>query len=664
MKLESFVSRQREVFKEIDPQQDWESNSWNVNSWLRTRGTKNLALPFNMLGSQEPLPQRYADFAKGIIVAIYQKKRPSHAALNAYLIETRRLFKQLSSRDLTDPTDLVNGHFNDSIEELRSSGYKNLYDAASNLAVIAALVDQHEISRVPLDFVIPVATPTPRMRHDPKVERTGLSSKLPSKEAMEAFAFCTNNPINDREEILLRIIDLHISMGTRINETLHIPEDCWIEQSLLGADGKPVIDPISGTNCKEYGIRYYPEKKFEHNVHWLADSDVPLARRAIERLRTLTQKARDVARWQYENPGRLWDINPEKWIRRSLINKFIETAQPYDVNRIMKRLNIPQEDYSFGDPSFRAGDIEQAFLTQRSEQVVLSKNGKAILHVHECLCIGFEGYFRFKERVNSVNWLLPALVNFEELSGALGNTTAESIFDRRNLTEADGSRISLRSHQSRHWRNTLYKLGGMTEIQQALAMGRKDIKQNPYYQHVALDTELANHSAFVEFTSYQEKVMYLKSGIESGKIQGALADTFHSLKLNSPVSAQDFLDTHAGGVHVTLWGVCTNDFSREPCQKHLQCFDSCGHLHRTDNQWEDKNLRNLLKLNKEILQKMKLECDGDAGSDKWIAEQERKISGIEKAISLGSKVNRIPVKVFPDSPGLTQSKKLQRGSSV
>jgi hypothetical protein len=41
-------------------------------------------------------------------------------------------------------------------------------------------------------------------------------------------------------------------------------------------------------------------------------------------------------------------------------------------------------------------------------------------------------------------------------------------------TEADGSRISLRTHQSRHWRNTLYKLGGMTEIQQALAMGRKD----------------------------------------------------------------------------------------------------------------------------------------------------------------------------------------------
>jgi hypothetical protein len=34
----------------------------------------------------------------------------------------------------------------------------------------------------------------------------------------------------------------------------------------------------------------------------------------------------------------------------------------------------------------------------------------------------------------------------------------------------------------------------MTEIQQALAMGRKDVRQNSYYQHVALDTELAFHS--------------------------------------------------------------------------------------------------------------------------------------------------------------------------
>jgi hypothetical protein len=204
----------------------------------------------------------------------------------------------------------------------------------------------------------------------------------------------------------------------------------------------------------------------------------------------------------------------------------------------------------------------------------------------------------------------------------------------------------------------------MTEIQQALAMGRKDIKQNVYYQHVALDTELAFHSAFVEFQSYHEKVQYLRSGIVKGKIQGALAETYHHLVKQNPVLATDFLETHAGGVHVTLWGICTNDFSREPCKKHLQCFDNCGHLHRTNDAREADNLRKLLALNMEVLVKMQSECEGEAGADKWIAEQERKIEGIRSAIKLGDRIVDIPIKVFSDAEGITKSIKTQRGSSV
>jgi hypothetical protein len=115
----------------------------------------------------------------------------------------------------------------------------------------------------------------------------------------------------------------------------------------------------------------------------------------------------------------------------------------------------------------------------------------------------------------------------------------------------------------------------MTEIQQALAMGRKDVRQNSYYQHVAWIPSWP-FTPFVEFQSYHEKVKYLQAGIIDGKIRGALADTYHDLVLSQPGRGGCFLETHAGGVHVTLWGICTNDFSREPCPKHLQCFDNCG----------------------------------------------------------------------------------------
>ncbi|MEB0141203.1 MULTISPECIES: hypothetical protein [unclassified Undibacterium] len=664
--FEQFIAEQRAIFSLLSETPEWSGATWDTSGWLNTRMSgKSQLLPFTKLNTKEALPSPYIDFAKAIIVAIFQAKRPSHSAIVAYSIALRRLFCQLVDQGLFHPEELRGEHFYGVIQELKNREYKNLYDASNVMAVIANLVDKYKLAGVPIDFVNPIKAPSPRLRHDPKKEREELSTKLPSKEAMEAFAYCTNNPINDREEILLRTIDLHIAIGSRINETLVIPLDCWVSQPLLGADGQVVTDETSGKAIYQFGIRYFPEKGFEYHTHWLADTDVPLAKRAIDRLKVLTKRARDVAQWQHDNPGRLWNVESLKYVSRSFINRFVDTSESYHLDGMMRRFGIKAKANTRGNPEYLAGEVEAQFYERRPDPVVLrSKNGVPILRMHETLSIGFSGYFRFKERTNSVNYLLPAAVAYADISAALGNTVVQSIFERSNLTEADGSRIALRTHQSRHWRNTLYKLGGMTEIQQALAMGRKDVTQNAFYQHVALSTELASHRSFVEFTSYQEKVNYLRSGIEDGKIQGALTDTYKSLKQNDPVTAQEFLETHAGGVHVTLWGICTNDFSREPCQKHIQCFDNCGHLHRTDDSREQVNLKNLLKLNVEILNKMIQECDGDAGSDKWIDEQRRKIAGIEKALAIGITPTEKKIKVFPKSPGCTQSKIMMRTSSV
>ena len=665
MIVEDFVARQRAYFQELKTQENWESIRWSADPWLESRGLKSRQFPFTVFGTSDPLPLPFGDFAKALLLAIYQQKRPKFAALTAYLIWIRRLFDRAREAGTTDPAELTGNHFHDIVEILKRDGYKNLYDAANCLAVIGAVIDKHGLTKVPIEFVCQVQPAAPRLRHDPKVEREALSSKLPSKEAMIAYAQCTNNPINEREEILVRIIDLHIALGSRINESLLIPCDCWVEREVRDSNNSVITKDGHAEVYVEYGIRYFPEKGFEPSIHWLAESDVPLAKRAVDRLTLLTDKVRKTARWQYENPGRLWDLPPESLVSRSKLHVFIGAADPYNVDRILKKLGVVPARYVPGNSLYRAGDVERAFLDRRATQVALRRHDDVLLSLHECLCIAFTGFFRFKARKASVNYLLPTLVSFADISGALGNLNTESIFDRRGLTEADGSRISLRTHQSRHWRNTLYKLGGMTEVQQALAMGRKDVRQNSYYQHVALDTELAFHTAFVEFHSYHEKVKYLQAGIVDGRIQGALADTYHDLKSRDPVKASEFLETHAGGVHVTLWGICTNDFSREPCVKHLQCFDNCGHLHRTDDAREAENLRRLLELNLQVLARMEEESTAEAGADKWVEEQRRKIAGIRKAIATGDPLIRVvPIKVFPGAKGITSPVRARRGSSV
>ena len=43
-----------------------------------------------------------------------------------------------------------------------------------------------------------------------------------------------------------------------------------------------------------------------------------------------------------------------------------------------------------------------------------------------------------------------------------------------------------------------------------------------------------------------------------------------------PVVAETFLNTHVMAAHVTPYGACAHDFSKNPCPKHLKCFDNCG----------------------------------------------------------------------------------------
>src|SRR5262249_35598993 len=117
-----------------------------------------------------------------------------------------------------------------------------------------------------------------------------------------------NDPLDDDERILLRATDLHIALGTRIGEALTIPLDCWIEEDARDLDGHLLLDPKTGQPQRRCGIRYYPEKGYDVAVDWLAEQDIPLARRAVTELTTFCARARGVARWLERRPGRLWGV--------------------------------------------------------------------------------------------------------------------------------------------------------------------------------------------------------------------------------------------------------------------------------------------------------------------------------------------------------------------
>jgi hypothetical protein len=247
------ITQEQAIFQSLPISTPWASSVWGVGSWLPQRDNQH-ALTFEThLQALEktgypappkgPLPFTFQDFSKALIVYLQRTRSLKFSMAAAYNIAVRRLYNPLFERGVSDPTQLTRGDFDRVVGFLRESGYKNLYDAISHLQVIADTIDNLQLTEIAIHFEHD-AKPEKRRHdyislHDPDraVRQRKSDDRLPSREAMEAHALCSNHPLSEGEEILLRVIDLLIATGQRGNEVAVIPYDCWVERPIKGTAG-------------------------------------------------------------------------------------------------------------------------------------------------------------------------------------------------------------------------------------------------------------------------------------------------------------------------------------------------------------------------------------------------------------------------------------------
>lgn len=690
--LDGFITQEQAIFQSLPISTPWASPVWGVGSWLPQRDNQH-ALTFEThrqalektgypAPPKGPLPCTFQDFSKALIVYLQRTRNLKFSMVAAYNIAVRRLYNPLFERRVPDPTQLTRGDFDRVVAFLRDSGYKNLYDAISHLQVIADTIDNLQLTEIAIHFEHD-AKPEKRRHdyislHDPDraVKQRKSDEKLPSREAMEAYALCSNHPLTEGEEILLRVIDLLIATGQRGNEVAVIPYDCWVERPIKGTAGKVVVD-ANGKPIVECGIRYFAEKQFQSRVHWFAESDVPLARRAVERLKMLTQEQRELARWQEAHPGRLWNYSPQTamseievldWLGFSENRDTLRNLSVYFSRNGVQPIIETSHQYNAIKRRYLAGDIERLLVPKLHGHAVLAENIggtlRIVLRTSETLAIAFDGQFRLGGREANVFRVLPRGVTLRDINNALGaNEAYSSIFSRRSLTESDGAPIRLTSHQPRHWRNTIYHLTGMSDVQQALALGRKRLDQNVYYQHTSIEENTADHQEFLAFNSHHERIDFLHSGIRDKRIQGALTDSYHALLSDKgTTTAEAFLTVHATALHVTPFGGCIHDFSQAPCPKHLQCWNGCSHLHLMGTPSERTNLEKQAENLTTAINIMRDTGAGEAGSDVWLADQEDKLNNLKSVLARDT--NAGVQRVFPNGRPMTVADTDKRHSSV
>jgi hypothetical protein len=203
----------------------------------------------------------------------------------------------------------------------------------------------------------------------------------------------------------------------------------------------------------------------------------------------------------------------------------------------------------------------------------------------------------------------------------------------------------------------------MSNVQQALAMGRKRLDQNIAYQHTNLLERTQSHHDYIAFSSIGEKMAYMHDGIRTKAVVGSITETYHHLReIEGNETAEKFLLTHAQAMHITPYGACGHDFSQTPCPKHLQCWDNCSHLHRTPSPAEESRLSMQIVAQERILAQLKEHGTGDFGSDVWIDDLEKKLANMKRALAL--KPQGQPVRVFPHGKSIGEQFLKSRGSSV
>lgn len=180
-----------------------------------------------------------------------------------------------------------------------------------------------------------------------------------------------------------------------------------------------------------------------------------------------------------------------------------------------------------------------------------------------------------------------------DLQGILDGSRPESIFQRYGVEE--DRLLKLTPHALRHLQTTeLFRLGVADTII-TKRFNRRSIAQSYEYDHRSLAEDLANidvpEPAQEALTDNARQVYHL---ILANKVSGPIIEEFRRIQReHGDDVAFEYLNAEADGMHVTPYGFCVNSFAVDPCPKHLECFNGCKHLARSDVSEERERLERL-----------------------------------------------------------------------
>ncbi|MEQ6475307.1 integrase [Comamonas sp. wu1-DMT] len=612
--LAAFVAMCRDELTALGADLPFDEMKWDVTNHIKLKG-KNGALravfsTWESADDSEPTPmaEPYAAFAKSYFR--YQHAFCPTKSIGSRLAATRALGAALAEHGSHDVT-LVHGQVLNRAAQLIAVHYgkDTAYRTGQQLEMLASFIDDNRLASVPLRWVNPIERPVQTAGRVGEEFEARRQEMLPSPFALDALARAFRAASETPDVVVTSVAAIMCSAPDRVNEVLRLQTGCEVHSSRQEAP-------------EAYGLRFWPSKGADPMVKWVVPSMSSVVQEAIRRLQGTSSEARQVARWYEDNPSVMYLPSHLEHLRGK--DLFMDELGEVLFAEPVSRTSPGQWCTGNKVPTFSVGkkkavkfsDVEAAILGElpRGFPWLDADIG---LRYSEALCLVRRNELH-KSRTTFRGIVEAVDQNF--IATGLGNRSEhgfKSVFENLGLFEADGSPIAIRTHQFRHYLNTLAQAGGLSELDIAKWSGRKDIRQNEAYNHVS-DRDV------------QARIVELKREVE----ESSSTDLVPQVRI-SLLPRSEFKKLGIKAAHTTDFGMCVHDFVMSPCPIHQDCNNCNEQVCIKGDKVGEANARAAHEETASLLEAAKeADADGEYGASRWVQHQTLTHSRLSELIAI------------------------------
>ena len=569
----------------------FDENVWDITAHALKPGRTNekTRLRFSRLGEPSrkefrPLRDPFLSFAKAYIR--HENTVKPTTRFDWHMSALRALEAALAeSGTRPNPVDANPDVFNRAAQQLYNSvSPSTAYSTALHLQHLSARLVEFQIAKVRIPWTsfirIPSNTST---RLGPEFDRR-RKARLPTDAALAAIPQIYRQAAQPVDILSTAIIALLLCTPSRITEVLALPNDC---------EHKPGPD--------NYGLRWRPLKRADPMIKWVPTSMRFLAEEALEKIRAVTEPARLLAKWYEQHPNRIFLPTHLEHLRAQTYLSSRNVAAILGMtctDSALKWCHCHAIETTLRQGRFwvRFDDIERQVVAELPPG--FPRLPGTDLRYSEALFLVRMHEFHPISATRPCNF---SPVNYSQIKDQLvsrGKRSQSSIFTRHGFAEPDGSPIMIRTHQFRHWLNSLAQQSGLSQLDIAKWSGRKDIHQNAAYDHEPADDILAR---IRDATGNTEKAL------------GPLA----TLPERLPMTQEEFARLRFPTALTTDIGSCTHDWTMPVCPKFIDCIN-CEDLLFEKTPESRSRIRDLYQRTKSLLDKAKRMAQKQyAGANRW-----------------------------------------------